>query len=316
MPLRARVFANIARINELGRPYAPRFNAFLEKGWGKWVLSRLGVHPARELPKLAPRTFSQWYWGRNGAKVGEGGGGQKQVVFFHDTFIEHNDPHIGRAAIAVLEAAGYEPVLLREKKCCGRPAVSKGALNLAQKLARHNLELLAPYANEGIPIVGCEPSCMTMLVDEYCDLVPGEDSRTVAEMSMSLDEFLVREAEAGTLKLDFDESPRKVLFHGHCQQKANFGTESTHKLLHLIPNCSVEEIESGCCGMAGSFGYEKEHYDLSLKLAEMALAPAVRAAQAETIICATGTSCRDQIAHTTERNALHPIEVLAEALAR
>jgi Fe-S oxidoreductase len=214
----------------------------------------------------------------------------------------------------VLKAAGYEPILLREKACCGRPAVSKGLLDEAKRLANHNVELLVPYARAGVPIVGCEPSCMTMLMEDYRDLVPGEASRTVAEAAMSIDQFLVHRADAGELNLHFDELTRQVLFHGHCQQKANFGTESTHKMLQLIPNCTVEEVDSGCCGMAGSFGYEREHYDLSIQLAEMSLAPAVRAAGPDTIICALGTSCRDQINHTTEREAHHPIEVLAEAL--
>ena len=155
---------------------------------------------------------------------------------------------------------------------------------------------------------------MTMLVDEYLDLIPGSDAEAIAASTMMIDMFLVREAEAGNLDLHFDDKPRQVLFHGQCQQKAFFGTASTHNMLNLIPNCDVEEIESGCCGMAGSFGYEVEHYDLSIKLAEMSLAPAVRAASSETIICAMGTSCHDQIEHTTGRHALHPIEVMAKAL--
>lgn len=155
---------------------------------------------------------------------------------------------------------------------------------------------------------------MTMLVGEYLDLIPGSDAEAIAASTMMIDMFLVREAEAGNLDLNFDDQPRQVLFHGQCQQKAFFGTASTHNMLNLIPNCDVEEIESGCCGMTGSFGYEVEHYDRSIKLAEMSLAPAVRAASSETIICAMGTSCREQIEHTTGRQALHPIEVVAEAL--
>jgi Fe-S oxidoreductase len=187
-------------------------------------------------------------------------------------------------------------------------------LGEAARLAEHNIALLAPYARKGIPIVGCEPSCMTMLVDEYPDLVSNEDAKTVAELSMPLDIFLEREIEAGNVDLTFDNVARKVLFHGHCHQKAVFGVESTLALLRRIPNCIVEQVDSGCCGMAGSFGYEAEHYDLSIQLAEMSLAPAVRAAAADTFICVPGTSCRDQIEHTTGRRALHPIEVLAGAL--
>jgi Fe-S oxidoreductase len=155
---------------------------------------------------------------------------------------------------------------------------------------------------------------MAMLVKEYLDFVPGEASQAIAEVAMCIDTFLVREMQAGNLDLQFDPTPRQVAFHGHCQQKANFGTADTVAMLGMIPNCTVEEIDSGCCGMAGSFGYEKEHYELSIQLAEMSLAPAVRRAAPGTIICATGTSCRDQIEHTTEREGIHPIEVLAEAL--
>ncbi len=309
-PLRARVFGNIAKLDQWGQPVAPLANLVL-KGPGKWAMTAMGVHRERPLPQFASQSFSRWY-----ARHHTNGhaGTRQQVVFFHDTFMEHNDPHIGKAAIKVLEAAGYDPILLKDKKCCGRPALSKGLLDEAARLARHNVALLAPYAEQGIPIVGCEPSCLSALVEEYPDLVPGPQAKTVASMVMPIDAFLVREAQEGRLSLSFDDTPREVLFHGHCHQKAVFGTASTHAMLKLIPSCTVSEVDSGCCGMAGSFGYEAEHYDLSLKVAELALAPAVRAAPAETIICAMGTSCREQIDHTADRSALHPIEVLASAL--
>jgi Fe-S oxidoreductase len=153
-----------------------------------------------------------------------------------------------------------------------------------------------------------------MLVDEYRELARGEDAEAVAQMAMPIETFLMREAEAGRLNLSFDGRLRRVLLHGHCQQKALFGMDSTLRMLRLIPGCTVESIDSGCCGMAGSFGYEVEHYKLSMQLAEMSLAPTVRAAPSDTIICATGASCRDQINHTTGRPAMHPIEVLAGAL--
>jgi FAD/FMN-containing dehydrogenase/Fe-S oxidoreductase len=316
VPLRARLFAGIEQINKLMQPIAPLANGIL-KGPGKWVMATLGVHPNRSMPELASQTFSAWH-----RKIESNGGAshqkkpaeKKQALFFHDTFMEYNDPQIGQAAIKVLKVLGYEPIVLYDKKDSGRPAVSKGLLNQAADLARHNLTLLAPYARQGIPIVGCEPSVMAMLVSEYPDLVPGEDAQAVADVTMMLEALIIQAAEAGDLNVRFDQQPRQVLFHGHCQQKATFGIESTKKMLELIPNCTVEEIDSGCCGMAGSFGYEKEHYDLSVQLAEMSLAPAVRAADPSTIICAAGTSCRDQILHTTDRTTRHPIEIFAEAL--
>ena len=313
VPFRSRLFANIAKLNKMGQPFAPLANLLLQ--WpGRWVMSMLGVEPERSFPQFAQQTFSKWFLHQGVSGNGSEPMENKQVIFFHDTFTEHNDPHIGRAAIKILRSAGYEPRILPEKVCCGRPAVSKGLLDEALKLAKHNVALLAPYAKQGVPIVGCEPSCMAMLVDDYLDLVPGEDAQAVAAHSMTLDMFLVGEAEKGDLNLAFDGKSRQVLFHGHCQQKATFGTASTIAMLEMIPHCTVEEIDSGCCGMAGSFGYEKEHYDLSIQLAEISLAPAVRAAPAETIICAMGTSCRDQIHHTTGRIARHPIEVFAEAI--
>jgi Fe-S oxidoreductase len=283
------------------------------RGPGKWVQNWLGIHSQRTFPKLARQPFSTWHrsqhQSQNGSKPG------KRVVFFHDTFMEHNEPQIGRAAIKVLEAAGIRAILLDHKKDSGRPAVSKGLLETAAALARHNLDLLAPYARQGIPIVGCEPSVMAMLVDEYRDLVPGETAQIVADQTTMLEAYLVAEVKSGALSFDFDQKKRHILYHGHCQQKAVFGTDATLALLRLIPNLTVEEIDSGCCGMAGSFGYEREHYHLSIQLAEMTLAPAIREADPTTIICASGTSCREQIQHTTGRQALHPVEVLAGALA-
>jgi len=322
LPLRSWVFGHIAQLNALGQTVRPLANLLLA-GPGKAIMQRMGVHPERALPRLE-RPFTDWHslWARK-----EGVdllslflGRQKEdkthrwVAFYHDTFMENQDRRIGEAAIRTLEAAGYDPIVFINKKCCGRPAFSKGMLDEAKRLAAYNVAMMSRVAEAEIPIVGCEPSCMAMLVDDYPDLVPGPVAEAISKLAMTIEVFLTREAEAGRLRLRFDGMPRHVLVHGHCQGKAVFGMESTVRMLELIPNCRVEVIESGCCGMAGSFGYEAEHYDLSIKLAEMSLAPAIRAAGAGTIICAPGTSCREQIAHTTGRRALHPIEVLADAL--
>ena len=316
IPLRSRLFASIGKINKLTQPFAQLTN-FITNGPGKWLLTALGISSKRSMPRLASQTFSSWYrqFKRNGSfPPNDNQIDRKKIIFFHDIFMEYNDPQVGRAAIKVLEAAGYDPMVLSDKKDSGRPAVSKGLLDDAVNLARHNLALLDPYAKQEIPIVGCEPSVMAMLVNDYPDLVPGETAEAVAEAAMMIEELILRALEAGDLVLNFDQTPRRILFHGHCQQKANFGTDSTLKMLELIPNCQVEEINSGCCGMAGSFGYEREHYDLSIQLAEKSLAPAIRAADPTTIICAVGTSCRDQIMHTTGRKAVHAIEIFADAL--
>ena len=311
IPLRSWLFANIGALYHLAQPVSPIFNALMG-GPGKWLQPLLGIHPARSFPHLTSKTFTSWY--RSRSKQKNETVSSKQVVFFHDTFMEHNEPEIGQASVKVLEAAGFEAIILEHKKDSGRPAVSKGLLDTAAELANHNIKLLTPYIRKGLLIVGCEPSVMAMLVDEYPDLVPGEDSKLIAKNAMLLETFIVESVERGQINFNFDAKKRQVLYHGHCQQKSIFGIENTIKMLRMIPNCSVEIIESGCCGMAGSFGYEREHYDLSIQLAEMSLAPTIRAAQLETIICASGTSCREQIRHTTGRKPLHPIEVFAASL--
>lgn len=311
-PLRSRVFANIAKLNRLGRIATPITNAML-RGPAKWGMSKIGVHPKRELPALAPQTFSAW-WRNHQAPQRREGETISSVVLFHDTFLEHNHPQIGIAAVKVLEAAGYDVIVINRLGCCGRPAISKGLLAEAKRMAQRNIDLLAPYASEGIPILGCEPSCIGSLVDEYPDLVPGDAARAVKSACMLLDDFIASEAAAGRFKLTFDDTPRRVLLHGHCHQKALFGMAGTLTMLNLVPNLTVELVETSCCGMAGSFGYETEHYDLSMQLAEMNLAPAVRAAESSIIIAAPGTSCREQIQHTTGRQSIHPIEVLVSCL--
>lgn len=312
VPLRSRLFAHIDRLNRWGRIVTPLTNLMLH-GPAKWVMTAIGVHPRRPLPQLAPQTFSAWFK-RTHAATGKSPADGRAVVLFNDTFTEHNHPHIGQAAVKVLEAAGYQVILLDGLESDGRPAISKGLLNEAARLARHNVARLAPYAQQGIAIVGCEPSAIATLADEYLSLVPGEAAQAVAALAMPVETFLAREAAEGRLNLSFDDTPRKVLLHGHCNQKALFGMTSTHAMLNLIPNLSLQEIDSTCCGMAGSFGYEKEHYDFSLAIAELSVAPAVRSADADTIIAAPGTSCREQIEHTTGRTAMHPIEILASAL--
>lgn len=313
-PLRSRIFGHIGQLSRLGSKLPALSNLVLH-GPGRWALQALGVHPARSLPQFSDQRFSALH--KQGAKIipdGQTAVPHGRVVFFHDTFVEHNHPQIGEAAVRVLRALGVEPRVLDGLRCCGRPAVSKGMLDEAKKLAAHNLELLAPYAQQGYTIVGCEPSCMAMFADEIPDLLPGEMAQIVAQATMTIDQYVLQQSLQSETPLPFKHTPQHVLYHGHCQQKSTFGIEDTLAMLSLIPGTEVELIESGCCGMAGSFGYEREHYDLSIQLAELSLAPAVRAAAAATAICASGTSCRDQIDHTTERAALHPIEVMASAL--
>jgi Fe-S oxidoreductase/FAD/FMN-containing dehydrogenase len=313
--LRSQIFGHIGRLSRFGSRLPTLSNAMLN-GPGRMALRALGIHPERSLPKFASKTFSSEHIKPDIAKSNVDSSAQpaQRAVFFHDTFIEHNHPQIGQAAVRVLRALGVEPIVLEQLRCCGRPAVSKGMLDEAKQLAVHNLEILAPYAQADIAIVGCEPSCMAMFVDEIPDLVPGELAEQVSQVVIPIDRFILQRAVELEKPLPFQAATQRILYHGHCQQKSIFGVEDTLAMLSLIPGTKVELIDSGCCGMAGSFGYEREHYDLSIKLAEMTLAPTVRSASADTIICASGTSCRDQINHTTTRQALHPIEVMALAL--
>ena len=239
--------------------------------------------------------------------------GGKPVVLFNDTFMDYNYPQVGRAAVELLEAAGFR-VTLANARCCGRPMISKGLLDEAAGHARYNVDLLHAYAGQGIPIVGCEPSCLLTFRDEYPELLQDEKSRTVAAHSYLIDEFLVMLQDSAALNLEFSDVARKVLFHGHCHQKSLVGTASSLRALRLPPSYQVELVNSGCCGMAGSFGFEREHYDISMKIGEQVLFPAVRSKEPDWEIAVMGVSCRQQIEHGTGRRARHLVEVLRDAL--
>jgi FAD/FMN-containing dehydrogenase/Fe-S oxidoreductase len=311
--LRDRLFADIARMSRLASgPLAPAVNALLRNGVVRGVMARmLGVGRERVLPSLASEPFTRWF--RSNGRRPEPRVGR--VVLFNDTFATYHEPRIAIAATRVLSAAGYE-IVLPGHRCCGRPMISKGLVERAREAARDTVDRLAPYAEEGVPIVGLEPSCLLTLRDEYLYLLPDEPAaKRIAESAFTLEEFLAREDEEGRLDLSFVGRRRDLLLHGHCHQKSLVGTVPARRVLSLPPGHTVREVDSGCCGMAGSFGYEAEHYEMSLRMAERRLLPAVREAGEQTTIVASGVSCRQQIEHGTGRRALHPAEVLAEALA-
>ncbi len=310
-PLRARLFGHIAALSRLGCALAPLSNWLLGSAPARFALEKLvGVDRRRRLPPFARPTFEAWFARRNGAaRKGE----REPVVLFNDTFMTYNEPGIGRAAVAVLEAAGFH-VILPEKRCCGRPMISKGMVEQARAHARYNLERLAPYAEAGIPIVGCEPSCILTFRDEYPDLLEDPRTERLARHVFMVEEFLLGLHERGALSLSLRPVSKEFLFHGHCHQKALIGSAPSLKVLGLLPGARVAEVDSGCCGMAGSFGYEREHYDISQAIGGRRLFPAIQAAGPETEIVAAGISCRQQIAHGTGRRAKHLVEVLAAAL--
>jgi Fe-S oxidoreductase/FAD/FMN-containing dehydrogenase len=310
-PLRARLFGNIAALSRLGCALAPLSNWLLGSATVRFALEKLvGVDRRRRLPPFARQTFEAWFARRGGAaRKGE----REPVVLFNDTFMTYNEPGIGRAAVAVLEAAGFH-VILPEKRCCGRPMISKGMVEQARAHAWYNLERLAPYAEAGIPIVGCEPSCILTFRDEYPDLLEDPRTERLARHVFMVEEFLLGLHERGALSLSFQPVSKEVLFHGHCHQKALIGSAPSLKVLGLLPGARVAQVDSGCCGMAGSFGYEREHYEISQAIGARRLFPAVQAAGPETEIVAAGISCRQQIEHGTGRRAKHLVEVLAAAL--
>ncbi len=310
LPFRSWFFANIAEISRLAQPFSALINPILNSPLAH-LLSLIGIHPDREMPAFARESFTSWYRKQAGSQQEHSTNG---VVFFYDTYLEYNYPHIGQAVVNIFQKAGIDLIVLREKVDSGRPAYSKGVLRKAKKLAQRNLDLLGPYTEREIPIIACEPSVAVMLKNEYRDLVPGLIADQVSNSTMLVEEFLLQGISSGKINFAFDQKPRQVLYHGHCQQKAHLGTENTLNLLKSLPHCVVEEIETSCCGMAGAFGYEKEHYQLSLEIAELDLAPRIRESAPDTIICASGTSCREQIGHTTQRSAIHPLEIFSDAL--
>ncbi len=314
VPVRSRLFGNIARFSRFasGR-WAPFVNWKLGNPVSALFLDALlGISKRRKLPPFARESFTQWF--KKHRRQPGINTGRKQVVLFNDTFNTYNDPHIAIAALEVLEALGYE-VLLPGHYCCGRPMISKGLVEDARQAARDTVSRLMPFVTAGIPVVGLEPSCILSMRDEYLYLLPDNpDARAVAENTFMWEEFLTRHFETGDTPGTAGESG-KILFHGHCHQKALVGTEPSKAMFSLL-GYEVEVVDSGCCGMAGSFGYEKEHYEISIAMAERRLVPAIHQADPETFIVAPGISCRHQIAHTTGRTALHPAEVVHQVLTK
>ena len=273
----------------------------------------IGIAPERPLPLLAKQRFSTWF-----KSYRQSGHLTREAVLLNDTFNEFNHPHIGQAAVHVLNALGFK-VIVPEWSCCGRPALSKGVLALARKQAQALLNRLEPYARQGLPIIGLEPSCLLTLKDDYNGLLPEEDSLIPLFEKMVLscftfDEFLNQLIEKGEFNFPVKQIRQQVMVHGHCYQKALVGMQPTLNVLKTIPGLEVAEIPSGCCGMAGSFGYEKEHYAISMKIGELVLLPAIRKSTAETWIIASGTSCRQQIWDGTQRRAMHLAEALLSSM--
>ncbi len=311
-PLRARIFANIGALSKIGSALAPVSNWLSNLGITRWILDKyLNIDKRRPLPKFVNKSFQKTFESNLGPGETTTRG---KVVLFNDTFMNYNYPNVGKAAVKIIEEAGFE-VNLVDRKCCGRPMISKGMLDSARKNARYNVDLLYPYIEDGAYIVGCEPSCMLSFRDEYPELLQDEKSKKVSEKSFLLEEFLDMLNKENSLNLDFQETEQTVLFHGHCHEKALVGNGPALSILNMVPGLTVREIDSGCCGMAGAFGYEKEHYDISMTIGSQRLFPAVNEVGPDTKIVVTGTSCRQQIQHGTNRETTHIVELLASLLS-
>ena len=332
LPLRERVVAWLPRYAPLAARAPALFNlrdrspllARLSERW-------LGLSALRPLPRWRSDPFRPRAEvagpapGTGRAPRGERSGrapqeaARPEVVLFSDTFTRWFEPEIPRAAVRVLRAAGCRVRTAEtggRALCCGRTFLTNGLPEEARAEARRALAALLPFAERGVPILGLEPSCLYTFRDEVPALLPGPESRTVAKHAMLLEEWLARERERGALRLALRPIPaRRVLVHSHCHQKAFGAGAAAADALRLIPGIEVEGVESGCCGMAGAFGHEAEHFNVSMRMGELSLLPAVRAAPPDTRIVAGGTSCRRQIADGAARRAFHPAEALAEALA-
>ena len=314
-PLGARVIGGMPRLAPLAQRFAPLANAALAAAPVRALNERLlGVDRRRTLPRFARQRFDRWFARRerSASAPSVGVASRGPVALYADTWTMFNETGPGVAAVEVLEALGFE-VTLVPYVCCGRPLLSKGLVRQARAQAERVGAALHPYAERGVPIVGLEPSCVTALRDDHRDLVPGARSDAVAASSMLFDEFLAKAWSSGTLdpKASFTRADETIVVHGHCQQKAVVGTAGTRAVLSWVAS-EVRELDAGCCGMAGSFGYE--HHDLSLQIGEQRLFPAVREHAGSTV--APGFSCRHQIADGTGTRALHVSEALARALRR
>ncbi|MET0394056.1 MAG: FAD-linked oxidase C-terminal domain-containing protein [Chitinophagaceae bacterium] len=315
VPFRSRLIAWFSATSAAGAVWPWLYNFIMTNGRvSKWVKRLSGFATDRSMPSLYATTLKKWYRRRTKRSAPAAG---RTVYLFCDEFTNYNDTAIGIKAIELLERLGYQ-VIIPDHTESGRAWLSKGLLRQAKKIANKNISLLYPIVTADAPLIGIEPSAILTFRDEYIDLADDdnyEKAKALATRVFLIDEFIAGEIAKGHIgKEVFTSEKRHVKLHGHCQQKALSSPDFSARLLSLPENYTVEIIPSGCCGMAGSFGYEKEHYDLSMKVGELVLFPAVRAAAQETIIAAPGTSCRHQVKDGTGRKAKHPVEVLHEAL--
>jgi Fe-S oxidoreductase len=317
VPFRSRIIGHVDSMTELMQPIAGLYNLVVgNKFTGDIVKNILGFSPNRNIPKIASTTLRKWFqqkdkpfsWNKTAVK---------SVYFFCDEFTNFNDVEIGKKAILLLEKLGYE-VLMVPHAFSGRALLSKGLLRDAKKLANKNVEIFKNRLNADTKLVSVEPSTILTFRDEYVDLVDEHllaDAEKIAPLALTIEEFIWEEYLSGNISsTQFVNQEEQILLHGHCQQKAWGLMPIVSKVLEIPANYKVKNIPSGCCGMAGSFGYEKEHYDISMKIGDLVLFPTVREKSDSTLVAAPGASCRHQIMDGTGVASKHPVEILYKAL--
>ncbi len=317
IPMRSRMIGHVDSLTQFMQPVAGLYNAVVGNKLTSGIVKNiLGFAPQRHIPKIAAKTLRKWY-AEQDKKYIAGRQPLKSVYFFCDEFTNFNDVDLGKKAIILLEKLGYQ-VLMVPHAFSGRALLSKGLLREAKKLANKNVAIFADRLNSNSKMVAVEPSTILTFRDEYVDLVDDhliEAAERIAPFALTIEEFIWEEFQAGNISSSqFTGQEKEILLHGHCQQKAWGLLATVNQILAIPANYKVKNIPSGCCGMAGSFGYEKEHYEMSMQIGELVLFPAVRAKAKETIIAAPGASCRHQIKDGTSETALHPVEILLEAL--
>jgi FAD/FMN-containing dehydrogenase/Fe-S oxidoreductase len=308
VPLGKRVLGNVRSLSKIGSAFAPLSNTLAAGAIGRWMNEKFfGIDRRRTPPAWAKETFAARF-GRRGRPSGR----REGVVLFNDTFTNYNDPHIGEAAADVLEAAGLD-VHLVPHDCCGRPLISTGQLDAARALAEKNADALFDAASRGQKILFLEPSCLSAVREDAPALLRGEAQRraqVVGDACILFEDYLERELAAGRASLPLNAGPTSVVLHGHCHQKSMGLVPPAKALLSRIPSCTVVDLDSGCCGMAGSFGYSKDHYEVSKQIGERRLLPVARALKAGEVLVAAGTSCRHQVEHFAGVHPQHPAVLL------
>ena len=313
-PLPTRAIGHLRALSRWASRVAPIANAAAQSGLGRWINEQvLGIDRRRTPPAFARHTFARRF-----AALSPKPSALTRVVLFNDTFTNYNHPEIGIAAADVLDAAGIG-VRLAPHGCCGRPLISQGLLDDARAAAQVNADALFEAASRGERIVFLEPSCLSAVREDAPALLRGEAqrrARIVGDACVLFEDLVEQEWRAGRVHLDLKPGPSAVLLHGHCHQKAMGLLPSARALLSRIPSCTVTDLEAGCCGMAGSFGYAREHYDVSRQIGERKLLPAARAMAPGAVLVAPGTSCREQVKHFTGVTAVHPAQLLQSLLRR